>query len=292
MFGYIRTKKDEQKVREYEYYRAVYCGLCRSLGKCGGQCARLTLSYDFSFMALLRMSLAGVSPSFKKRRCIVHPFRKRVMAEYNSELAFCAEVSLLLAYHKVRDDLADEKGIKKIRAAVLSPVLSRMKRKSSKKYKELEGKIINSLKELSIYEKTSSEASIDKPAEMFGELLSSIMLEGLGENESKIAAIIGRHIGKWIYIVDAADDYRDDVKRGHFNPIVRAYGEDGLTSSQCEGIEIALKNELLEAEKAFDLIDYVDVDSKGVIENIIYLGMPEIARSVIEKVNGKEIQHI
>ena len=129
---------------------------------------------------------------------------------------------------------------------------------------------------------------IDKPAEMFGELLSSIMSEGLSENGKTIAATIGRHIGKWIYIVDAIDDYRDDVKHGRFNPIARAYGVDGLNKDQREGIESALKNELLEAEKAFDLIEYIDADSKGIIENIIYLGMPEVAKGVIEKVNGKE----
>lgn len=288
MFGYIKIKKDELKVREYEYYRAVYCGLCRSLGKCGGQCARFTLSYDFSFMSLLRMSLVGVDPAFKKRRCIAHPFKRRMMAEYNGELTFCAEVSLLLAYHKIRDDLVDEKGIKKIRAKVLKPILSLMKRRSSKKYKELEAGMIKSLRALSVYERTATDGLIDKPAEIFGELLSSIMSEGLSENERIIAAAIGRHIGKWIYIVDAIDDYCDDVKRGRFNPIVRAYGVDGLNEDQREGIASALKNELLEAEKAFDLIEYIDPDSKGIVENIIYQGMPEVAKKAIEKVNGKE----
>lgn len=288
MFGYIRIKKDEQRVREFEYYRAVYCGLCRSLGRCGGQCARFTLSYDFSFMALIRMSLAGVSPTFKKRRCIAHPFKKRMMAELNSELEFSAAVSLLLAYHKIRDDIADEKGTKKIKAVILSPILSLMKRKPSKKYRELEARIINKLRELSEYERTVTDRSIDKPAEIFGGLLSLIMSEGLSKNEKAVAAAIGYHIGKWIYIVDAADDYRDDVKNGRFNPIAGAYGNDGLTNGECEGIESALKNELLEAEKAFDLVEYIDRDSKEIVENIIYLGMPDVAKSVIEKLKGRE----
>ena len=33
MFGYIRPLVGEMKVRENEMFRAVYCGLCRSMGK-------------------------------------------------------------------------------------------------------------------------------------------------------------------------------------------------------------------------------------------------------------------
>ena len=59
MYGYVRTHAPELKVRQQEYYRAVYCGLCRTMGKCTGQCSRMTLSYDFTFFALVRMALTG-----------------------------------------------------------------------------------------------------------------------------------------------------------------------------------------------------------------------------------------
>ena len=55
MFGYIKTYPPELKVREQEYYRAVYCGLCRTMGKCTGQCSRMALSYDFAFLVMLRL---------------------------------------------------------------------------------------------------------------------------------------------------------------------------------------------------------------------------------------------
>ena len=54
MLGYIRTSQGELRVREYEVYRALYCGLCKHMGKCTGQCSRMTLSYDFVFLAALR----------------------------------------------------------------------------------------------------------------------------------------------------------------------------------------------------------------------------------------------
>ena len=288
MFGYVTANKPEMKIREYEYYRGVYCGLCRALGKCGGQCARLTLSYDFAFMALARMAIEGQSPKFQKRRCIAHPLKKRPMAKPDGTLAFCASASLLLAYGKINDDIKDEKGAKKLAALVSSPFLSLMKRKSAKKLAELEKTIENSLECLSQYEKSASEPSVDRPAEIFGELLSEIFSYGLDGTEKKLAKKIGFHIGKWIYVTDAIDDYAEDVKKKRFNPLIAVYGEGGLEKSATESLERALTMELVEAEKAFDLIDYKDNDIKEIICNIIYLGMPQRAKSVLNGAERKE----
>lgn len=288
MFGYVTANKPEMKIREYEYYRGVYCGLCRALGKCGGQCARLTLSYDFAFMALTRMAIEGHSPKFQKRRCIAHPLKKRPMAKPNDSLEFCASASLLLAHGKIIDDVKDEKGAKKLAALIVSPFVSLMKRNPSKKLSDLEKPISDSLASLSEYEKGAKEPSVDRPAEIFGELLSRIFSHGLEGTEEKLAKKIGFHIGKWIYITDAIDDYAEDVKKKRFNPLISVYGEGGLEKNAAESLERALTMELVEAEKAFDLIDYPSSDIKEIICNIIYLGMPQRAKSVLLDAARKE----
>lgn len=288
MFGYVRADKPEMRLREYEYYRGVYCGLCRALGKCGGQCARMTLSYDFAFMALVRMAIEGNTPVFKARRCIAHPIRKRPMAETNEILEFCAASSLLLSYHKIKDDVRDEKGSKRLFARVVKPAFALMKRKPSKKYKDFESDIIKRLSDLDEYEQNNTEQSLDRPAEIFGELLADIMSHRLDGAQNRIARKIGKHIGKWIYIIDAVDDYEEDIKCGRFNPIEKVYGDGGLSESVRDGIETALTYELMEAEKAFDLIDYPDRDIKEIISNIIYLGMPTLAKKTLEKTERKE----
>ena len=43
MLGYIKTDTQELRVREHHYYRALYCGLCHRMGKCTGNCSRMTL---------------------------------------------------------------------------------------------------------------------------------------------------------------------------------------------------------------------------------------------------------
>ncbi|MBQ7312319.1 MAG: hypothetical protein IJW81_01910, partial [Clostridia bacterium] len=101
---------------EYEMYRAVYCGLCRAMGRVTGQMSRLTLSYDFTLLAMVRMILEGVTPEFERFHCAAHPLKQRTFVQDNAVLEYAAAMSAVLAYLKNRDDLADERGLKKVRA--------------------------------------------------------------------------------------------------------------------------------------------------------------------------------
>ena len=114
MFGYVREHAPELKVKEHNLYKAVYCGLCKSMGKCTGNCSRLTLSYDITFLAVLRLALSKKNYQVEMQRCIAHPLKKRVMMLPNDDLCYCARVTALLAYGKLLDDISDTKGIKKL----------------------------------------------------------------------------------------------------------------------------------------------------------------------------------
>lgn len=281
MFGYVRVDKPECKIKEYEQYRAVYCGLCNSLGKCCGQCARMTVSYDFTFLALVRMALTSEEVRFVRKRCAVHPLSKRTMAVDSDSLDYCAYASTLLSYQKVIDDVDDEKGLKKICAVLLRPALGLMKRRAHRKYPQLNEKIQLSLAELSQLEKENT-ASVDKPAAEFGKMISDIAAEGLCGENAQLARKIGFHVGKWIYITDALDDMEKDAKRKSYNPFIAIYG-DALLPEVADDIKTALTIELTEVEKAIDLIDFKDNDLKAIISNIIYLGMPKAADRVLGK---------
>ena len=67
MFGYVSVKKEELLVKEYETFRAYYCGLCRFLAAYG-QKARL-LNYDCTFLYLLGSALAQERPDYQAVRC-------------------------------------------------------------------------------------------------------------------------------------------------------------------------------------------------------------------------------
>lgn len=283
VFGYVKVTQSELRVKEYEFYRGVYCGLCRSMGKCTGQCSRMALSYDFAFLAIARLALTGQEFSFEKKRCAVHILHKRSIMKRNGQLDFCAYAAALLNYHKLLDDKNDEKGAKKLRAALLMPLMKRGRKKALKNgYAELDLKISELLARLSEFE-AKREASVDLPAAIFGEILGEICSFGLEGTEARIAAALGKHIGSWVYIADALDDMADDKKLGRYNPILLLYGGELPSRKQIESIEIALKNELYEAESAVDLIEFDNIILKNIIQNIIYLGMPAKIKEIAAK---------
>ena len=285
MYGYLRVYTPELKVREQEYYRAVYCGLCRTMGKKTGQFSRMTLSYDFTFFALCRMALTGQRPVMHSRRCVVHPTRRRAMADSCEDLELCACLSAVLAYHKVRDDLCDERGLKRTAAAAISPYMTILREKAIRQgHSETDHAVAEAMEALNRLE-TQRLPSVDTPASLFGNLLSSLLSYGLTGNEAILAKKIGYHVGRWVYILDAADDFERDVKEGRYNPLACLYNDPAmkmLPVSKKEELRDALLAELSELEAAFDLLDTSDdPDLSGILSNILYLGMPAEASRVL-----------
>ena len=297
MFGYVKVNSAELKVKEYEFYRGTYCGLCRAMGKCTGQCSRMTLNYDFVFLALVRFAIAPVKAEFKQKRCFMHPLKKRNSMERNPILDYCASTSAILNYQKIADDLADEKGIKKLRAHIAKPFVAHSRKKALKRFpelRELDAAIARRLSELDAEEK-SNGASVDAPADHFGRLLGEIMSFGLEGADARIAYELGRNIGAWIYMADALEDMSDDIKRGRYNPFIKLYGGRLPTPEELESISYGVKNHLYGAEAAVDLMDGADAMVKNIIQNIIYLGVTDrtdgIIKAYTNEKTGKETEN-
>lgn len=284
MFGYVKVNSAELKVREYEFYRGTYCGLCRAMGKCTGQCSRMTLNYDFVFLALVRFALAPVEIEFKQKRCFMHPFKKRNSMVRNPILDYCASASAILNYQKIADDLSDEKGLKKFRAVLAKPFVSHSRKKALKRFPELaplDQAVAKRLSELDREEK-GDNLSVDTPADCFGRLLGDIMSFGLEGADARIAYQLGRNIGAWIYMADAIEDMAEDFKRGRYNPFLKLYGGRVPTAEELESISYGVKNHLYGAEAAVDLMDGADDTVKNIIQNIIYLGVTERTDGIIK----------
>ncbi len=286
MFGYIKTYTPELKIRENEYYKGVYCGLCHALKKRCGFISRLTLSYDFVFMVLVRSAATDLDIGFKNSRCIAHPLSDSSVAEINDELDFAAICEVLLYYYKCMDDIADEKGKKRLRAKFIRLILNGSRRRILKSERaseaaELDKYISETMKKL--YNKESEHApSVDTTAEIFGELTAYIFSYGLCEDKARIVRNIGRHIGRWIYIVDACDDYKQDKASNSYNPFIYLYEGEDFDDEKKLSVKTALLAELCEIEKSLDLIDLEkSSDICGVLKNIIYLGMPDVSENIL-----------
>lgn len=292
MFGYIKPKHTELRVREHECYKGAYCGLCHSMGKTCGRAFCGTLSYDFAFMAMVRMTLMGITPEFEQKRCIAHPFRKRNSVKDNDALQYCSGAAALLGYRKCLDDVNDEKGFSKLKARLALPFFKGARRRALKRLpglEELDVRIKEHLDALSAIEgDKESEPSADRPAEVFGNIVADILSFGLEGSKAKIGAALGHATGHWIYLVDAADDYSEDKKKGRYNPFILLWGDSEITPESWDRLKDALISVLMDAERALDLFDFSNSrEFSEIMRNILYLGMPAEAEKVFDR-NKKE----
>lgn len=289
MLGYVRAESQELKVREQQYYRALYCGLCHRMGKCTGQCSRMTLSYDFVLLAALRASLKGEALTLKRQRCLRHPFRSRPTVQKCEALDYCADVSALLTYHKILDDLSDESGWKRFCALMARPFLSIGYRRAKRRNPVVDKVIGEHLASLAGLErKNENLLGADALAVRFGELMADIFGEGIDGANRRIARSIGYAIGRWIYLADAADDFEADRIKGRFNPYLLQFGENP-SADDWENVRVGMTLLLEDADRAFSLIDTFPTDElRAILANILYLGLPSTAERIVDRASGRE----
>ena len=95
-------------VKDGVLYKALYCGLCKSLGGCCGQRARMALSYDMTFLSALLHNLTNTDVRIERKHCILHPIARRPIAADDEITRKVACLNAALAYYKAGDDVEDE----------------------------------------------------------------------------------------------------------------------------------------------------------------------------------------
>lgn len=272
MFGYVKPEQAELLVREYEFYKAAYCGICRAMKKHAGFLSNVTLSYDSVFLALVRMLFVEDSEiSAEKHRCIAHPFKSRPMLEENPALVYTAKAFAVLAYHKLDDDAYDEKFAKKLVASLGKPLVRKAGRRAE--MRDVAAVVAEKLAAIRGLERAECK-SVDEPSALFGELLGEIFSSGLEGSDKIVTRECGYHLGKFIYAADAAEDYERDRRSGSYNPYVLSYCGNPLTDENRATIKRALLLECTALERAINLLPFGSrATIENIIKNIIYLGL-------------------
>lgn len=273
MFGYIRPLREELKVRDWEGYKAAYCGLCHALKEQCGTAARFILNYDFVFLALLLEEEA--CPAIPcKRRCGAHPFCPRNAIPTNESTALCARESVILAYYKLADDAADERFGKAVKSRMARCGLKRSYRRARAALPEFERTVRGCLEELKALEDAKSP-SLDRTADTFARLLAAAAPETGDETVDRPRAQLLYQLGRWIYLADAADDLAEDRASGRYNPIdVRFAGKPDM-----DYVETTMSHSLALAQSAFQLLP--PNRWHAVLENILYLGLPQVQKQAV-----------
>lgn len=258
MFGYLICNKHNLSEEQKERYQSFYCGLCRTLKKRYGEWERLCLNYDATFLAIFLASLYEPEEYMQKFHCALHPIReKEYVATRFTEYA--ADMTIALSYYKCKDDWNDER---KHLPHYYGGILENAYKNIEKIYPRQCNVIKYGIEELSEIEK-SSDAIPDQAVNCFGKIMSELFVyeEDFWSNSLRM---FGFNLGKFIYLMDAVIDYKTDIKKNNYNPLI-------LMSKKPEEmkdiLEILLENVIHEFEK-LPLIQDADL-----LRNVLYDGV-------------------
>ncbi len=290
MFGYVRPWRAELLVKEWEQYRGVYCGLCRRLGQVCGAASRLALSYDATFFAMLLLGLQGGCSGFERRRCVVNPAKKCNFCLAEGEaLDLAAALTVILAWYKLKDDWQDGGFSRKARSALAFPLAAPAHRKALARYPRLEQLAEEYWQAQAEAERQGAglDACAEHTAHMLEEALAfgaSRLGAGEGDSLERILRQLGYHLGRWIYLMDAADDWREDGEKGSFNPFLLRFSSPPSPGSQEETQLRDYANQTLnmtmaQLNGAFSLLELRQFGP--ILRNIVEQGMPQAQRQTL-----------
>lgn len=287
LFGYIKPVKQELKIKDFEAYRGVYCGLCKQLGRVYGPFYRFTLSYDFAFLAMLSMAVGEESPQFQQESCISHPLKKHSVCQENSSLDQAAAMAALLLYYKLLDNMADGRWSEKLCCLIAYPFARRAFGRAKKKFPQTAEVMAREMAAQAQLEKASC-SSVDQACEPTARIMEAVFGE-LGKTPFNKTALsrMGYLLGRWVYLIDALDDWEEDQKTGNYNPFLYSPGGEGAGCR--EDAVGSLYLTAAEAAKAYQLLD-TTVIFKDILDNTMYLGLKASVDRICQKQKNAEPQ--
>ena len=259
MFGLVGANIKELSKEEKVRYNAIYCGICRGIrGECS-QLARLGLSFDMAFLALLLMSLYEPEEITGTRACALHPIKPKPWVD-NKYIRYCACMNVALAYYKALDDAQDEGGTK---AKVMLGIFGKDMERIRAQYPRQCDAMAENLAALRQLEKENC-ANPDLPAGCFGALLGEVFVYE-EDMWAKYLREMGRDLGRYIYLADAAMDFSRDQKKGQYNPFLAMGVDDPQKWEQYL---------LMAMGRCTDYYERLPlVQDKSILDNILYSGI-------------------
>ena len=258
MFGYVMANVKELEKPRRKRYAAVYCGICRGIRSQCSQSCRLALSYDMTFLSLLLMSLYEPEETAGDHACMLHPGRCWTDNPY---IRYGADMNVALAYYKALDDDADEgKWSAKVCKELFGKELPRIQAAYPRQCAAIE----SCIKELCKLEKENC-ANPDLPAGCFGTLMGELFVYG-EDLWAPTLRKMGDALGRFIYLADAAVDYRRDRKKNRYNPFL-AMGMQEDWDAWEEFLVLAMHR----CTDAYERLPLVQ--DKDILDNILYSGV-------------------
>ena len=290
MFGYVRADTPYLYIKDDNLYRAMYCGVCKGIGQVCGQAARMGLSYDVTFLSVILHNIAGVDVKIEKSHCLTHCIRTRQMAEVDELTRRLGALNTALVYYKYTDDIQDgDKGRGK------RLWFKRGFQKVKQTYPEIERIVRENLANQEKVEKAKTE-SLDRAADATANMLAEFSDYALGEKKTSATHNLFYAVGKWIYLIDALDDYDKDVKKGAYNPFALAFQatckKELLEGKSGEDVRYAFHALFFDIRENLSQIHFHF--NRDLSDNILLRGLPATTKRIMDgctcKGNGKGIE--
>ena len=279
MFGYVTVNKKELKIKDWEKYHAYYCGLCHALKEVAGTKARMTVSYDMTFLAMLLDDLYDFPKEEGERRCVVHMAKKHAFVRSEASV-YAAKMNLLLCFDNLLDDWKDEKNPVAYTGAML---LRNARTKIAKEYPRQTRAVETYIEKLHACEERK-EPNLDVAAGLTGEMLGELFCMKEDDWREELYQT-GFYLGKFIYLMDAFEDMEKDTKRGNYNPFLLCRGEID-NKDMAEECLTMMAAKAAESFERLPLVEHVEI-----LRNILYAGIwgkYEMVKAKREKGEQKE----
>jgi len=274
MFGYVTPYKMELKIKDYEMFKAYYCGLCISIKNNFSNLCRMTLNYDMTFLGILLDSLEYSKHKYVVTRCMAHPMKKKPKVIDNKALDYAAFCNVALVYYKLLDDYNDDNSLNK---KFISMYIKKFINKSKDDLSPILVNIEENINKLSSLEKSQDAISIDELSDPFASL-TAFIISYYYKNENFFNDLynLGYNLGRWIYIIDAFDDLKEDIEKHKFNAINKAFNAENLSYDELiikQGNRIEF-NLLMSANTTVEALDKLPINkNKDLLFNILQLGL-------------------
>ncbi len=286
MFGYVMPIKCQMETRDFDDYRAVYCGLCKQLGRSHGIFSRFLLNYDLVLLAVTADALSGEAGAVRCEGCFANPITKRPTCHETAGLALAADGLVMLSYHKLCDNLDDEKFLKRLGYRLLKPFAGRMYKKAAKRHPALAQTLTQAMDAQRVLEAAGC-ASLDAACEPTAQMCAALFAAaGANDAERRLLYRLGLFAGQIVYLLDAAEDFEGDQKAGRYNVFIQGgYTKESAAEATRRRCRMAA-GEIALCYNALDIRQYTNI-----LDNIFFLGLPQGIAMAGTKRNERRAGH-
>lgn len=278
MFGYVRPPLQDLPAEEAARFRRMYCGLCHTLGRRYGPAARMILNYDFTYLAIL---LSDGEEESLHGRCAPHPIHGRDFFRGGSALELAADESVILACWQLWDGAEDHGRLRGLKYRAGGGILGPAYRRAAALRPAFDQAVRERLTELQALEREGC-TSMDRAADCFASLLACAAGETDNPVRRRVLEQLLYHLGRWVYLIDAADDLGRDAETGNYNPVTLRYGlRDGQWTPEArQAFAATLDHSIHAMAAAYELWDFGQW--RPLLEKTIYTGLFQVGRAVLD----------